>query len=417
MGSFSNALSALTANSRAIDVTSTNLANLNTLGYKKDQVSFEDLVHQTLGAQTNNQAASGSSAIRTFRQFSQGSLQTTNGAYDAAIQGSGFFVVQNAAGQQVFTRDGSFKVDSVGHLVTADGNFVQGWNANAQGVLTPAGATSNLVLPSSPVRAAQASTFFTINANLNSNAVVGGPDGTFTSPVVVIDSQGTTHQVAVSFTKTAANAWTYNVTIPAADVGQVGPPVQLTTGSFTFDASGNLLTGTLPAGGQIPIAITGLADSANNINLNWNVEDATARPLITQFGQPSSTSTTSKDGWQSAQLVSVGIGDQGKLQANYSDGSTVAVGQLAIASVVNPDSLVSLSGNQYAVSAKTSTPIISVAGVGTQGSVVGGAVETSTVDIAEEFTHLLTYERGYQANSKVITTQDEILQDVLALKR
>ncbi len=419
MSVFSNALSALNANAQAIDVTSTNLANLNTIGYKKDQISFEDLVHQSLGSQINNQVdVSGSSALRTFRQFAQGSLETTGGNFDAAIQGNGFFVLKNSGGQQVFTRDGAFKVDASGNLITADGDYVQGWNAAANGTLTPSGPTSNLVLPSSPVRAAQASTYFSVTANLNSNGTVGSSSGDFQTPVSVIDSQGNTHQLNVDFTKTAANTWTYTVTIPSADLtGATGTTTQLATGTFNFDASGNLVTSGLPTNGQIPIAITSLADSANPINLNWNVLDSNSRPLITQFGQPSSSSSTSHDGWQSAQLVSVNIGDQGKLDANYSDGSTVAVGQLATATVVNPDSLVALSGNQFAVTAATSAPVISAAGVGTQGSVVGGALETSTVDIAEEFTHLLTYQRGYQADSKVITTQDEILQAVLALKQ
>ena len=295
---------------------------------------------------------------------------------------------------------------------------MQGWNAAANGTLSSVGPTSNLVLPSSPVRAAQASTYFSLNVNLNSNATVAGADGTFTSPLNVVDSLGNTHQLTVSFTKTAASAWSYTVTMPSADLtGSTGTSTQLATGSLAFDASGNLLTAGLPANNQVPIAITSLADSANPMNLNWNLTDATGRTLITQFGQPSSTSTSTHDGWQSAQLVNVSIGEQGKLQASYSDGSTVSVGQLAIASVVNPDSLVALSGNEFAVTAATSSPTISAPGVGTQGSVVGGALETSTVDIAEEFTHLLTFERGYQANSKVITTQDEILQDVLALKR
>ena len=143
---YSNALAGLTANSQAINIVSSNLANLSTAGYKDEQVSFEDLVNESLNGISNTSAISGSTIAQGTQQFTQGTLETTNNPYDAAIQGGGFFVVNTTSGQQLFTREGNFSVNSAGQLVTATGQFVQGWNA-ANGTLNTNGATSNIVLP------------------------------------------------------------------------------------------------------------------------------------------------------------------------------------------------------------------------------------------------------------------------------
>jgi len=410
---FSNALSGLQANSEAINVVSGNLANENTYGYKANTASFEELVSE-IGASTTA-SLSGSSVvpISTQQSFSQGSITTTGQPYDAAIQGSGFFVVQNATGQQAYTRAGNFTLSASGQLLTQTGQNVEGWNG-VDGVVNTNAPLTNIVVPEAGLLAPTTSTEFSLNLNLNAGAAVGAANATFSSPIQVVDSLGQTQTLTVTYTETAAGTWGYNVTIPSADLtGGVGAATSVATGTLTFDANGNLLTPA--AGAPIAIPITGLADGAADLPLNWNLYDANGNPQITQYDSASTNLGSSQDGTQAGQLTGISIGANGQLTATYSNGDNVAVAQIAVATVLNPQSMQDLGNNTFGVSAATSIPAVGVPGTGSRGTVSGGALESSTVDIATEFTNLLIYERGYQANSKVITTEDQVIQTTLSL--
>jgi flagellar hook protein FlgE len=265
-----------------------------------------------------------------------------------------------------------------------------------------------------------ATTQFTLGVNLDSNAAVGSPDATFSSPVQVYDAEGKAHTLTVTYTETAANTWSYAVTIPSADVGGTGTPTALGSGgTLTFDGNGNLLSPAPGAGsGSIQIPLT-LADGANIGNppgtLTWNLYDSAGNPAISQNAQASTNLSNTQDGSQAGSLVGVDIGTNGQLTANFSNGTTEAVGQIALASVLNPQTMQQLDGNSFAVTGATAVPVIGTPSTGARGSISGGSLETSTVDIATEFTNLLQYERGYQANSKVITTEDQVIQTTLAL--
>jgi flagellar hook protein FlgE len=410
---FSNALSGLQANSEAINVVSGNLANENTYGYKANTVSFEELVSEIGGANNTNLTGSSVVPISTQQSFSQGSVTTTGQPYDAAIQGNGFFVVQNATGQQAFTRAGDFTLNSSGQLLTQNGEYVQGWNG-VNGVVNTNSPLADIVVPVAGLRAPTTTTEFSLNLNLNSGAGVGTTDATFSSPIQVVDSEGQQHTLTVTYTETAAGTWSYNVTIPSADLtGGVGTATSLATGSLTFDANGNLLTPA--AGAPVAVPITGLADGAADLPLNWNLYDANGNPQITQYDSASSNLASSQDGTQAGQLTGISIGANGQLTAAYSNGDNVAVAQLAVGTVLNPQSMQDLGNNTFGVTSATSIPAIGVPGTGSRGTVTGGALESSTVDIATEFTNLLIYERGYQANSKVITTEDQVIQTTLGL--
>jgi flagellar hook protein FlgE len=338
------------------------------------------------------------------------------GSYDAAIQGSGFFVVRNSQGQPAYTRTGNFKVDSSGRLLTQDNEFVQGWVAQ-NGILNTSESVTDITLPVVGLRQPTATTSFTVSANLDANATVGGPDAVFSSPIPVIDSQGTTHTATITYTKSAAGSWSYDVSLPSTDLSSgTGTATSVANGTLTFDSSGHLQT---PAatGGPIPIAITGLADGAADITLKWNLYDSTGTPTLTQFDTASANLGSTQDGSPSGQLTDLSIGEGGTITAHYSNGDNVAVAQLALASVLNPDSMVELGNNTYGSTSATALPALGLPGTGTRGLIYGGSLETSTVDVAKEFTNLLTYERGYQANSKVITTEDEVLQATLAIKQ
>jgi flagellar hook protein FlgE len=413
---FSNALSGLNANSLAIDNVSGNLANLNTTGYMDNQVSFQDLLSGVTSQ--NNTSISGSVIAQTAVQFSQGSIQTTSQPFDAAIQGSGFFVLNSPSGVQSFTRAGDFTLDASGNLLGTGGENVQGWNA-VDGVLSTSGATSNITLPVSGSLAPVATANFSVSANLDANGTAGPPPTTFSSPVQVYDSEGTAHTLTVTYTYTSANNWSYNVTIPSADLPATIPPTtaptSVATGTLTFDGNGQLLT---PATSASPVVITipALADgAATPTSLNWNLYNSSGVSTLTQFSEASANTATTQDGSAAGQLTGTSIGANGQISATYSNGSSVVIAQIALASVLNPDSMQNLGNNTFIATSATAMPIIGTGGTGSRGQITGGALEASTVDIATEFTNLLTYERGYQANSKVITTEDDIMQSTVGL--
>lgn len=412
-GSFSIALSGLNADTQALDVVSNNLANLNTTGFKGSVVSFQDLVTQSMG---NSQIGQGVSPAQTVRQFTQGSIQLSGGSFDAAIQGGGFFVLQDSAGTTMYTRAGNFQMDPDGNLVTLTGEKVQGWTATG-GVVNTTGATGNIVVPANSLQTPVATTNFSLNLNLNAAGVVDAATGTFSAPIQVVDSLGASHTLTITFTKTAANNWNYDISIPGEDSasGTAGTPLSVGNGTLAFDANGQLTTPAPPD--PITVNVTGLADGASDLTLNWNVFNPDQSSTITQFAQTSALSASSQDGIASAQVTQVALGNDGKIIAHYSNGTLLVVGQLALAAISNPESLVAVGNNNFEVGADTATPVVGTSGTGGRGTIQPGALEGSTVDIAREFTNLIVYQRSYQANSRVISTLDELTQDLLNLKR
>lgn len=414
--SFSAALSALTANTTAIDVVGNNLANLSTTGFKASSVSFQDLVTESLSAGlSQTQVGFGVAQPTTTIQFTQGALQSTGGVDDAAIQGGGFFILNDPEDGQLYTRAGNFTTDANGDLLSSSGANVQGWT-EVNGVLNTNGPVGNIKVPLGTLQPPVATTSFSANMNLNAAATVGSTNATFSTPVTVYDSLGTSHVLTLTFTETAGSTWNYSVSIPGQDLtsGTAGTPTVLTTGTINFDQNGTLTTPPASAG-PIAVTATGLSDGAADLNLNWNLYDSDQQPLITQFAQNSAVSSNTQNGQAAAQLVNVGIGTGGQILANYSDGQQAVVGQLALASIVNPSSLVAVGNNNYQASSLTAQPAIGTPDTGGRGEVEGGQLESSTVDIATEFTNLIVYQRGYEANAKVINTADQLSQDTINL--
>ncbi len=416
--SFSTALSALSAHSTAVDVVGNNLANLNTPGYKTSTVSFRDLVTQSLGAGLGEtQVGFGTGRPFTTRQFTQGAIQSSTGLLDAAIQGDGFFILRNERDAMMYTRAGSFKVDDLGYLMTLTGEKVQGWMEGADGTVNPTGAISDIVVPVGTLKTPMATANISMDLNLNAAAIPGQGDATFSTPMEVVDSLGRSHVLTVTFTKTDANEWDYEVTIPDADL-ETPPatPTPLATGTITFDTDGKLLTPD-PDSPTVDVDISGLADGASDLSLKWSLYNPNGSARMTQFAQPSAVSANAQDGSTSASLTRVGLADGGKIVAQYSNGQQRIVGQVALASIRNSESLIAAGNNNFQASAKTALPAIGVPETGGRGSVLGGALEASTVDIAREFTNLIVYQRGYQANSRVVTAVDELSQETINLKR
>jgi len=410
---FSTALSALDANGVAVDVVGNNLANLNTTGYKESAAYFRDLVSESLGA-GQTQLGFGVASPLTIREFTQGAIQASSGNLDAAIQGNGFFVVNNN-GATEFTRAGNFQVDLSGNLLTPTGEQVQGWMAT-NGAVNTGGPIGNITVPVGTMQTPAATQNITLSANFNASAATGAASD-WSAPMTVYDSLGNTHVLTINFQKTASNTWSYTATVPGADVtaGTPGTPYAIPSGSgsLTFDSNGQL---TSPAAGTpIAFAIPGLSDGASDMSLSWNPYNADGTGTLTQFDQSSATSATSQDGSAAAQLTGVTMGNGGQLLASYSSGQQTVVGQLAMANIRNPQTLVAVGNNLFQVSAETGAPAIGAQGTGGRGTIIGGALESSNVDIAQELTDLIVLQSAYQANSKVVTTVDTLAQDTTNL--
>jgi flagellar hook protein FlgE len=408
---FSTALSALNADSAAIDVVGNNLANLNTTGFKASTVDFSELMAEQLGAGNGNgQVGLGVGQVSAVQDFSQGSITsvTTGGSLDAAIQGSGFFVVTDSNNNQLYTRDGSFQLSATGVLQTVTGQNVQGWMAT-NGVVNPNGPTTNISVPTGSTIAPSATANMSMTVNLDSATAV---NGTYSAPIQVYDSLGQAHTLTVTYTETAAGAWTYNVTVPAADLTS-GGNTTVATGNLTFDANGQL---TSPAAGTpIAIAVTGLADGASDLKINWNVYNSAGTADITQYSQASALSNPTQDGFAAGQVSGVSIQNGGLVVASYTNGQQVTIGELAVASIANPTSLQQVGNNNLQASAATAQAAVGASGTGGNGTVQGSSLEASNTDMAQEFTKLLTYERSYQAASRVITTSDQLAQETVNL--
>jgi flagellar hook protein FlgE len=410
--SFSTALSALSAFSTAIDVTGNNLANLNTIAFKASDVSFHDLVTESIGAGLHNaQVGFGVGTPTTEAIFTQGAIQTTGGDLDAAIQGDGFFLIQGPDGGTEYTRAGNFQTDSNGNLETATGQQVQGWT-QTNGVLDTNAPPSNITIPTGTVQPPVVTQNVSFSLNLNAAATPGSTNGTFATSVTIYDSLGNSHVVTATFTEdpTVAGQWDYSLSIPNADLTAPGTPL---TGSINFNSSG-VLVNPAPGTPAPQLAITGLTDGAADMTVNWNLYNGTT-PDITQFAETSSVSAVTQDGSPAAQLTTVAISTNGAVLAQFSNGQETIVGQLAMATIRNPDSLIASGDNSYELSSSSALPAVGIPGTGGRGTVEGGAVESSTVDIATEFTNLITYQRGYEANSKIVNAVDELSQTTIGL--
>lgn len=411
INAFSIATAGLRTTSRAIDSVAQNLANLNTTGYRATVSSFNEVYYQTVGVDGSNaKLSAGGVTIGGYRDFRQGSLLESASALSAGITGDGFFVLRDSLNQTILTRSGDFVIDSSGTLRTRNGEPVQGWSA-INGVVNTNAPLGDIVVPPTDYVGSTPTTQFSVIANLDARAAVGSPQGTYTSPIQVVDSLGAVHNLSITYTKTGANTWGYAVTIPGADL-QNPALSQLATGTLQFDpADGRLLNGA-----AVALNIPALANGAAAQTVTWN-QVANGLGLLTQLATTSSVSKLEQDGFPAGTLVDLSIGDGGVVVARYTNGEARTVGQLGIALVRNPETMTALSNSYFLPSNLTSDPTFGAAGAGGRGNVTGGVLEQSNVELTKEFTNLITYQRSYQANSRVITTSDEILQETVNLKR
>jgi flagellar hook protein FlgE len=419
VGSFSAGLSGLNANAQALSVIGNNLANINTIGYKSSTVTFQDLVSQNVGSSGINpsQIGLGVGLGAVSPVFSQGAIESSRVATNVAIQGSGFFVLDGALGRS-YSRAGNFSFNSAGELVSPDGQFVQGYTATdpVTGAVLTTGQPTNITVPPGVLRQPVATTQFRAISNLNAGAAVGA---TFTAAVQIYDALGAAHVTNMTYAKTAAGAWTYDLSVDGGDVagGVAGTPTSLGSGTLTFDSAGALLTVNGAAPADVTIVTPAWSNGAAASSLTWDVVDANLDASLSGFATPSATSSISQNGAPAGMITSITINPQGQILGSFGAGQSVVLAQLAMATFNNPQGLNKLGGNRYGEGQAAGLPSIGVAGEGGRGTLIGSALEQSNVDMAQEFTQMILAQRGYQANSKTITVSDQLLVDTLNLKQ
>lgn len=386
-----------------MDVIGNNIANINTIGFKAGRVNFYEMLNQTIqGARAPSEGLGGTNPLQIGLGatvgsidtiFTQGNLQFTGRITDLAIQGDGFFVVSD--GQKTYyTRDGGLAVDSTGSLVhSGTGTRVMGWRADGAGVIDVTGPLTTLTIPIGTQMPPRPTSQVSFSGNLDSRADVGA---TWTSTMTVYDSLGNPLQVVVTYNKTGDNAWGWNATHEGATVG---------TGTLTFTPTGILDSAT----GAISIPLSTGATTPLDITPSFG--------SVTQLAASSSVGLFRQDGFTTGTLEAYTVDSAGVITGQYSNGRTQGLGQVAVAQFTNPAGLVKIGGNLFAESANSGAPLSGVAGTGGRGGLVSGALEMSNVDLGQEFTSMIIAQRGFQANSRVITTADEMLQDLIALRR
>ncbi|MGY1592769.1 flagellar hook protein FlgE [Geodermatophilus sp. SYSU D00708] len=399
-----SAISGLRAHQTKMDVTGNNIANVNTVGYKTQTTVFEAALSQMLraggapaegsGGSNPAQVGLGVKVAGISTNWSQGATQTTGRSTDFMIEGDGFFVVQSG-NQQLFTRSGSFGFDAAGNMMTDGGSILQGWSADVDGVIDANGPIGPLRIPFGQGTAPQGTGAGTVQGNLSAAAEVGKQ---VESSITMYDNLGREVPVTFLFERTATG-WSVSATGPGT------PPADLMTApvALTFDGAGNLTAPTAVALNDLPAGWTGPVSI-----------DVTG---VTQYGSPTTVSAVDQDGYSAGVLESFSLGNDGTITGVFSNDQTKVLGQLALATFANPGGLEQAGSTTYRPGSNSGLALIGQAGTGGRGVLNAGALEMSNVDLAEEFTGLIVAQRGFQANSRVITSSDEILQDLVNLKR
>lgn len=399
-------ISGLTNHQTRMDVVGNNIANVNTTGFKASRTNFQDLMSQTLqgaspatggrGGTNPQQIGLGVNIATITNVFSQGASQSTGVMTDLSLQGDGFFIL-NDGSSDIYTRDGSFGLDEVGNLVEpANGLLVQGWTA-VGGVIDTTQPTGNINIPIAAEMSAQATTSADFIGNLDSTQ----PNGyTYANTFIVYDSLGDNHSVNITYTKTGVNAWDWQ----ASGTGIVAVGL-VNQGALTFNPDGSVNTAT---GG---LSITTTNGSVTPLAVAPDFLD------MTQLADPATATLFGQDGFPPGTMVSFNISSSGVINGVFDNGIVQNVGQLALARFTNNSGLMKAGENLWQESANSGVAQIGEAATGARGTIAAGTLEMSNVNLAQEFTDMIVSQRGFQANSRIITTSDELLQELISLKR
>ncbi len=427
-GALLTGVSSLNANGRALSITSSNIANVNTVGYKTSTADFSTFLASTGSANVVTPSSVQVSATQHLTQ--QGLLTTTASSTDLAITGNGFFIVTPTPSnplQTYYTRAGSFTADSDGLLKNASGLYLEGWTLNPDGSMPSNRSSLSVINLQSINGTAEETTQMSLNANLQASAV---PVGAYTAgdlyngvvtpefeqTINVYDTQGAARPMQLAFVKTGADTWAYEVSYQG-DVADIGGAANnpINAGTITFNPDGTLAS---PAGGVANFSIawdasTGLVAQPMTVNFG-TVGQADG---VTQFDAASAITAVNVDGAPYGSITAVTVDEEGYVSALFDNGIQRRVFKVAIATFVNPDGLAPVAGNAYQLTDEAGIPSILEPGTGGAGAIASNALEASTVDLAREFSDLITTQRAYSAATRIITTADQMLQELMQIKQ
>lgn len=411
-----SAISGLQSNSQAMSVTGNNISNSNTIGFKSSSTVFADLLSASISSSSGgDQVGRGSQVQSVTGNFSQGGFENTESTTDIAIDGNGFFIVSDSANDiQLYTRNGSFSFDDEGYLVNGEGYRVQGSLYNDAGNLI-SGTLTDIQVDGVSQLAAQETSEITLQTNLDSNSdIIAAFDvadavntSNYSTTTAIYDSLGTAHLATTYFTKTADQTWEWNIAVDSDDLAAGGADALTTiaNGIITFDENGELLTG--------ETATTAAIAWANGSNANQTISYNFA---TTQYDSDSTVFSQDQNGYTSGEVSSVDVDNDGIVSATYSNGKIMNVGMISLATFANVDGLSSVGGSLYSATSSSGSATIGYAG-DSQGTLSVQSLELSNVDLAAEMVDLITIQSGYNANSKVIVTTNEMLEEALNMKR
>ncbi len=416
----------LGSHSDAMGVISDNIANVNTVGFRASRANFADVLGGVVAGDTTGQ---GSTIGSVQTMFSQGALLGTGNAADLAISGNGFFIVNgtvDGVDGNYYTRAGQFRLDGEGYLVNAEDLRVQGYGLGSNGALSASLGDLHLDAGTLPPIATQN---LSIDANIDASQEIdptpfdmADPAATsdWSTSMTVYDSLGTPHQVTMFFKKTAdtpAQSWDIHV---AAAGSEVSPAVaqdftEIAAGTLTFDTNGALASSTL---GTANVQWTGAAASALNLDIgDPTATGGTGLAGITNYDGASASHFLEQDGSGSGELAGFEVQPDGTVTGRYTNGESRALGQVATATFTNVESLQRAGNSLFSTSLASHEPMIGAPGEAGRGSIVAGSLESSNVDLAQEFVTMIAVQRGFQSNSRTITTADEMLTEIVSLKR
>ncbi len=406
--SFQQGLSGLNAASKTLEVIGNNVSNANTVGFKQSRAEFADVFANSLNGSGTSQIGIGTKISTVAQQFTQGNITATNNSLDIAINGGGFFRMSNN-GEITYTRNGQFQLDKSGYIVNSEGNRLTGYTANAAGVLST-GAPADISINTSDL---QPSTTTAVEGTFNldsrnSALTAAGFDPTDpstyhnSSAVTIYDSLGNSHNIQSYFVKTSAGTWDVFTTADGVSTTTLPTP----TATLTLGGTGTSPT-SVPALPTVGFAPT---TGANAVSFTLDYSKST------QFGSNFSINALSQDGYSSGRLAGFNTSSDGTIIGRYTNGQSRALGQVVLASFVNPNGLKSLGGNAWADSADSGTPLVGAPNSGGLGVLQSSAIEDSNVDLTAELVNMITAQRVYQANAQTIKTQDQVLQTLVNLR-
>ena len=410
---FQQGLTGLNAASKNLDVIGHNIANSGTVGFKASRTEFANMVASAMGMAQGNNNGIGVQVDAIAQQFTQGGITLTGNSLDVAINGNGFFQIQQPDGSMAYSRAGNFKLDKDGNVLTNNNGRLMGYSVDPVSGKALTGAVKPLNFPLGSPIAAKETTEAKISLNLDARV----PDATSTTPptprstygtsITVYDSQGVAHQADLYFVKNGSNNW--DVYDKLDDPTATPPVVGAVIGSVTFDANGKLTSGS-PLPITITTAPTNPNDPPTDLNISVDLSDST------QFGTKFAVSETTQNGYTSGQLTGMNIGPDGTITTTYSNGVSRPEGVIALATFRNTQGLADVGNNLWVETASSGQPTVGQPTSGAFGELRAGALEESNVDLTAELVNMMTAQRAYQANAQTIKTQDQVMSTIVNLR-